>query len=460
MKALFYLPFAFVFFIVSIPGLYSQENDEVTVNTVVDDLENGNPRLAVKHSLLLGKIEGESAAAHALHGLALIDCGEYGKAEEELRIALSLDQESPEAHLGIGKLNWGKGRRKEAVEHFYSATSSSHLKYMAHNLLGYYLSCVNEHEEAAKVYEQALREISGLSDDEKAFLRNNISIYNGYEKKKLYRISDEFRSTNVGFTNSDGHILVPIKINGKDIGSVHLDTGGSGGLTVSTEWADKLNLKVIGQRVGRNVAKELKADVALLDEIRLGDLVIKNVPVNLYEGSAFHGNSAGNLGKEVLQNLNLTVDFKNSEVIFHHPDYPELMTTGIDQDDASEAIPFYNINFIVVTASIDGHEAQPFIMDTGAGVVVFHEEYYFDVLEPCEDKGKKRKLESPKPFTVKSILLGGRTYTDQFSIAMDLSDLYTFGKIYYPGIIGNPLFQNSKIHFNFTDSVLIVEEIQ
>jgi tetratricopeptide (TPR) repeat protein len=459
-KTLIYLPLALIFFLDSTPDLYSQERDEITVDTVVDDLKNGKPRLAVKHSLHLSKSERESAVAHALHGLALIDCGEYGKAEKELRIALSLDQESPEAHLGIGKLAWGKGHRGEAIKHFYAATSSAHLKYLAHHLLGYALSLVNEHDEAVKIYEQALNEISGLSDDEEAFLRSNISIYKGFGKKELYRISDDFRSTQVSFTNSDGHILVPVKVNGKDIGSVHLDTGGSGGLTLSAEWANKLNLEIIGRRTGRNVAKELKADVALLDEIRLGDLVIKNVPVNLYEGSAFHGNCSGNLGKEVLQNLNMTLDFKNSEVIFYHPEYPELLKAEIEQKEASQAIPFYNINFIVVTASINGHEAQPFILDTGAGVVVFHEEYYLDVLEPRENKGEKSKLESPKAFTVKSILLGNRIYKDQFSIAMDLGDLYAFGKVYYPGIIGNPLFQEAKVHFNFADSVLIIEEKQ
>ncbi|MFH2001336.1 MAG: aspartyl protease family protein, partial [Planctomycetota bacterium] len=442
------------------PQIQSQDNDEVTIKTAVHDLKIGDPRRVVDDSVLLLKIDQKNAMVHALYGLALIDCGEYEKADKEMLIALSHDPDSPEAHLGIGKLLFAKGDRKEAIEHLKKATSTVHLKYMTYEFLGACLSYLDEHEEAARVYTQALNDLPDLSEDEKTFLKNNIAIYEGYGKRRLYQIPDDFQSTCLCFTNSDGHILMPIKVNGTDIGSVHLDTGGSGGLTLSAEWAEKLNLRIIGHRIGRNVAKELEADVAMLDEIQFGDLVIRNVPVNLYKGSAFHGKSSGNLGKEVLQRLNMTLDFKHSELYFFHPKHPELQAGQIDGKNATEIIPFYNTKFIVVRASINGHETQPFILDTGAGAVVFHQDYYFDVLQPPEKGGERSKLQAPKPYQIKSILLGNRAYKDQFSIAMDLRDLYTFAKLYYPGIIGNPLFQSSKLHFNFVDSTLIIEEIQ
>ena len=104
-------------------------------------------------------------------------------------------------------------------------------------------------------------------------------------------------------------------------------------------------------------------------------------------------------------------------------------------------------------------EPVVFILDTGAGAVVFHGDYFLESLQPPEDEGENRKIEKPTPFTVDSILLGGRKYEKIFSIALDLSELYKFAKVYYPGILGNPLFQSSKLHFNFSASTLIIEEV-
>ena len=92
--------------------------------------------------------------------------------------------------------------------------------------------------------------------------------------------------------------------------------------------------------------------------------------------------------------------------------------------------------------------------------MVFHSDYYLVAINLPEEKGESNKLDAPKSFTLDSIVLGGRTYNNVLSIAMDLSPIYKFGKVYYPGIIGNPIFQKSRLHFNFTNSTLVIEEVQ
>jgi predicted aspartyl protease len=460
-------PLSFLFVVcvllVFVSWLQGQEAEKtgISVTMVIDDLKNGNPRVAAQNSVLLLQTDSKSAEAHALYGLALIDCGECKKAESEFRLALSINPDTPEAHLGIGKLVFAEGDHKKAIDHLYKATSTSSLKYMAHDFLARHLSYLNRHGEAKKILTDALEKIDDLKEYDRAYLKNNIAIFDGFKNTKLYRISEDFRSTHLSFTNSDGHILLPVKVNGLDIGNVHLDTGGSGGLTISAEKAKDLNLEIIGQRVGRNATAELKAEVAILDELQVGELIVKNVPVNILDSSGFHGGSSGNLGKELIQRLNMTVDFKNSELSFFHPGYPDLQTGRIEQKNPSEKIGFFNINFIIVKASINGHDPEPFILDTGAGAVVFHQDYFLETLKPpAEGNEKNSKLQGPTPFNVNSIRLGNRTYKDIFSIALDLGELYSFAKVYYPGIIGNPLFRNSRLHFNFVDSTLVIEEVQ
>ena len=437
------------------------DTNQVSIKSIAENLKNGEIRKAAENADFLSENNPKSAEAHALYALALISCGEYEKADAELKLALSLDKESPETHLGLGMMAYAKGDTETAILHLNKAASTSYLPFMTFDLLAINLSSINQHKEAKEVMMRAHNEIPDLTEFEKNYLKNRIKIYGGYQDLNLYQIPDEFQSTTLGFTNSEGHILAPIKVNGLDIGEVHLDTGGSGGLTVAAQTVDNLDLKIIGQVTGANVAQEITADVVMIDEIQIGELIIKNVPVNLYRGGQkFHGGSSGNLGKQVIQRLNLTIDYKNSTLTFFHPNAANLQTAKIDSKNASEKIPFYKDKFIIVRASINNQDPEPFILDTGAGITVFHADYYLESINPPEDKGESTKLEAPKPFTLDSIVLGGRAYKNVMSIAMDLSQIYKFGKVYYPGIIGNPIFQKSRLHFDFTNSTLVIEEVQ
>jgi tetratricopeptide (TPR) repeat protein len=437
------------------------EDLEITIQSVIDNLKKGEIRQAIKNSALLLEKNPKSPEAHAFYGIALINCGEYKKADAELKRALSLDDKSSDAQLGFGRLAFARGDTESAIRHLVKATSSSHLRFMAYDLLAMNLSSVNRHREAKEAMVRAYEKTSDLTEEEKAYIKSRIEIYDGYQELELYQIPDEFQSTTLDFINSEGHILVPIKVNGHDFGNVHLDTGGSGGLTISSQSADNLDLKIIGQVKGMNVAQELEADVAILDEIQIGELVMNNIPVNLYRGTRkFHGGSSGNLGKEVLQRLNMTIDYKNTKLTFFHPKASALQAKKIEKRNSPETIPFHKDKFIIIRASINGQDPEPFILDTGAGITVIHSDYYFESINPPADKGKTAKLDAPKSFTLDSIQIGGKVYKNIMSIAMDLSQIYQYGKVYYPGIIGNPLFQKSRLHFNFTDSTLVIEELQ
>ena len=451
-----------LFLLISIPGIPAQKPDpgKITIKSVVDHLKNGEIREASNSSLLLLENDPKSPEAHALFALALINGGEYEKAEEELNLAVSLGGESPDTNLGFGRLAFAEGDLEEAIRRLYKATDS-HLRIMASDLLAASLSAVNRHREAKEVMVRASKEIGGLTEAENVYIKSRIEIYDGCQGLKLYRIPDEFRSTTLDFTNSDGHILAPMAVNGLDIGNVHLDTGGSGGLTVSAKSVENLDLKMIGRVTGMNVAKELTADVAIVDEIRIGDLVIKNVPVNIYHGAGnFHGGSSGNLGKEVLQRLNMTIDYKNSSLTFFHPRATDLQAGLVDKNVASEKIPFHRDKFIIVQASINGRKPEPFILDTGAGITVFHSEYYSESIASPSKQGEPPTLDKPKPFTLDSLRIGGREYEHVMSLAMDLTQIYKLAQDDYPGIIGNPIFQNSRLHFNFADSTLVIEELR
>jgi hypothetical protein len=92
-------------------------------------------------------------------------------------------------------------------------------------------------------------------------------------------------------------------------------------------------------------------------------------------------------------------------------------------------------------------EPTPFIFDTGASVPVLNLDYYLDHIDP-KAQVPKPKEGQPKalPFMMKSLAIGGLTFRQVFSVALDLSFIFEIGKMHYPGIIGASVLQASIVH--------------
>jgi hypothetical protein len=108
-----------------------------------------------------------------------------------------------------------------------------------------------------------------------------------------------------------------------------------------------------------------------------------------------------------------------------------------------------------VEASMNGGKKAPFILDTGAGISLVHSAFFLEKIMP-ESKAKFTK-DKAVPFMIKSIEFGGLSFTNVMAAVFDLTDLYAYGKMYYPGIIGANVFQKSILHFNFEASILLIE---
>ncbi len=218
-------------------------------------------------------------------------------------------------------------------------------------------------------------------------------------------------------------------------------------------------LKVIGEEIGGNVAREFKTKVALIDSLRIGDLVVRNVLVHFLPDPKFVGGSDGNLGKAIFQKMNISIDYPQTKLFLFNRHETELQAGLMDSSKISEKIPFWNKSHILVFARINDMEPTPLIFDTGAGVPVLNLDYYLDHIDqnakvPAPKEGQPKAL----PFTMKSLTIGGLTFTQIFSIALDLSFIFEIGKMDYPGIIGASVLQASIVHINFADSVMFIEK--
>ena len=433
--------------------------DQASLEKVVFEINNGHPADALKLSAALAAKNPRRPEVLSAHGLALLDCGEFIKAQALFEQAVKLDSDNPDAHLGLGELASGRLHLEEASGHLKKAVASSYFKLRAFQSYGKCLHDLNRHSEAKTVLERALTEVDQIPERDKTRIANSIKIYAALGNTRLYKIPDSFKTTSVGFSTYENNIIMPAELNGRESVKIQLDTGMPGGLAISQALADKMGLDVIGEEIGGNVAREYKTKVGVIDSLRLGDLVVRNVLVYSLPDPKFVGGSDGNLGLAIFKKMNMSIDYSQTKLFIFNRAESALQSGRMDPSKISEKIPFWNKSHILVFARINDMEPTPLIFDTGAGVPVLNLDYYLDHIDP------KAQVPTPKegqpkalPFTMKSLEIGGLTFTQVFSIALDLSFIFEIGKMNYPGIIGASVLQASIVHINFADSVMFIEK--
>jgi tetratricopeptide (TPR) repeat protein len=448
-----------VFFAISHVDAQVVADSEALLAKIIFEINSGHPAEALKLSAPLAAKNPRRLEILVAHGLALLDCGEFIKAQALFEQAGKLDADDPDVQLGLGELASGKLHLLDASGHLEKAVASSHFRLRAFQSYGKCLHDLDRHSEAGKVLQQALREVEQIPEREKTGIENSITVYEALGNTRLYQIPDSFKTTAVGFSTHENNVIMPAELNGHESVKFQLDLGQPGGLAISQALAEKLGLKVIGEELGGNVIREDKMKVALIDSLRIGDLVVRNVLVHFLPGPKFAGGADGNLGKAIFQKMNLSIDYPQAKLYLFNRKDSALQSGRMDPGKISAAIPFWNKNHILVFARINDMEPTPFIFDTGASVPVLSLDYYLDridpkALVPAPKEGQPKAL----PFTMKSLAIGGLTFNQLFSIALDLSFIFELGKMHYPGIIGASVFQASVIHINFADSIMFLEK--
>ncbi len=459
MRAKSIIALVFVSLSLSTMDARAPEDDRESLAKVASEINSGHPAAALKISAKLAEKYPERPDILAAHGLALLDCGEFFKAQALFEHAAKRDAGHPDVHLGLGELAAGRLRLDEASEHLRRAMASSSFKLRAFQSYAKCLHDLDRHSEAKNVLEQVLTEAGQIPERDKTRILDSIKIYGALGNTRLYRIPDSFKTTSVGFSTHENNILLPAELNGRESVKFQLDLGMPGGLAISQALAEKMGLEAIGEETGGNVAREFRTKVAIIDSLRIGDLVVRHVLVHFLPEPKFVGGSDGNLGKAIFQKMNMSIDYPRSKLSLFNRNESILQSKGMDSKRLSEKIPFWNKKHILVFARINDFEPTPLIFDTGAGIPVLSLDYYLDHIDP------KAQVPAPKegqpkalPFMMKSLAIGGLTFKQVFSIALDLSFLFEAGKMNYPGIIGASVLQASIVYINFADSVMFIEK--
>jgi tetratricopeptide (TPR) repeat protein len=412
------------------------------IEQAIMEIRAGRPRAALKLSEKGLAANPDSAIALAVLGLSQLGCGQWPEAEVWLKQALALDSTLPEAHLGLAEIAYGRMQCDLAIAHSNKAIASHQFKAEAYSVQADCLEEMNLHDQAS----QAMREAYKWSDHLPEYHRKNIQnwseIYSSYEGRDLYEIPDDFRSTVIPFKNYLGFALLPVTADGQDLDSVLLDTGFGGSLMISAKDAEKMGLVFSGEHITRTFLGELVLRIALVKSVRLGDLVVHNVPA--YVSDDVPGGFGGLIGWQLLKHFNFSIDLTSSQFTIFNREYPNLQKDIFSKDRYLDRIPFLYGPSIRVNACFGDKGPGFFIFDTGARYPSLH-------VDPSNDTsvvGSESRT---------SIRIGHLVFDNAKFLYYDLSSIHEIGRYYFDGVIGISIFQNSVLHFNPGESALYLE---
>jgi tetratricopeptide (TPR) repeat protein len=423
--------------------LNASQEREAHLQRAIDELLAGEPLAAVADASRAVEVNPGSAEALAVLGLSQLKCGEWGKAESHFNEAIAVDSLLPEAHLGLGVIAASQMRYRDAVPHLRRATSSQLFPGAAYRALALSLEDLNLHQEASQAMREAGEYADEIPADQLANVRSFADIFAAHDGLSLYGIPDDFRSTSVHIDYWQGHITVPVVLNGSTRGDFVLDTGNGGSLMLSDEYAERLNLKYVGDITTISMAGDLRLKAAVLDSIRIGGLVMSDVPVLVCENYPFE--SAGLIGWKIIQKVNTTIDFQQMQIRLSSQDNPESRSKKITDEDDVECVPFIYLTSMYVIARFGDDLPKAFVFDTGAVASFLHR------------RGSSRRGDA-RAGAPHSIRIGDIDFDVPQTGFIDFSEIHKRGRYYFSGVIGIDILSHSVLHILPRKSMLCIKK--
>jgi tetratricopeptide (TPR) repeat protein len=425
------------------PVLAASHEREAHLQKAIDELLDGQALSALTDASEAVDVNPQSAEALAILGLSQLKCGEWEKAESRFNEAIAIDSLSTEAHLGLGIIAVSKMHYHDAIPRLRRATSSQLFPGAAYRALALSLEHLNLHQEASRAMQEADKYPEELPADQLANTRAFADIFAAYDGRSLYRIPENFRSTSVHIAYSQDHMTLPIVLNGTTRGDFVLDTGHSGSLMLSDEFAKRLNLTYVGEITTISLDGDLRLKAAILDSIGIGGLVMRDVPVLICEDYPFQ--SAGVIGWEIIQKVNTTIDFEGLQIELSSLDDPSSHGERITDEEKAECVPFIYLTSMYVIARFGDDLPRAFVFDTGAMASYLH-------------RSNSNGPEHTQAGTSCSIRIGDLTFDLPQTQFLDFSAIHRTGRYYFPGVIGLDVLRHSVLHIFPRESMLCIEK--
>jgi predicted aspartyl protease/Flp pilus assembly protein TadD len=420
-----------------------------------------------------------SARAHAVLGSALLAAGDFRLSLEELRTAVTLDNDNAMAVAGLAMIDFYENRTSQALDKLRRAVNLDPREPDYLFGLGQAAARSERYKEAAAAYEEFLAIAPRTDDDRRARIRGMINFlkYLG-RQSSLYSVSGSDRSV-ISFDSVDNRPIVKLRINGsREIFRFVLDTG-SGMSVISEETAQRLRLKPVARGgMARAIGGGGRFEIVYgcVDTVELGDIRIQNVPVYIRHFYDAHNQVDGYLGISALVRLVTSVDYGSRRMTFARARSNTNLGTIVDRLPQNVAarpgidIPLRTTSsgFLSGEVSIEGfNKPLNFIIDTGATVTVLSESLAaraearsFLLDDRMRVFGAAGIAENVPVAMLPKIALGSYSQERINAAVLDLDPVNETAGFQQNGILGGNFLRYFRVVFDFGRGVVRLEPLE
>ena len=434
------------------------------------------------HAARVAAIDSQSARAHSLLGSILLAGGDFRRALQEFRTALSLNSDEAMAIAGLAMVDYYENRTARCVAGLRRAAfiDPNEPDYVFN--LGQAAARIERYKEAADAYERFLVIAPRTDSDRRARIRGLIDFlrYLG-QRGSLYNVQGPDRTV-LQFDAPDGRPIINLRVNGsKEFLRFVLDTG-SGMSVISEETARKLGVKAVAHGgLSRAVGGGGRFEIiyGYLDEIDIGELRLGNVPVYIRHFYDQTNLVDGYLGITALGRLLTTVDYgtRTMTLTRQRKTEPEsAAVTGGQAKPVKAVEPRPEIGVPVRTTSsgflsgeifIEGiTKPLNFIIDTGATVSVLSEKTA--ALEEAQAFIKEGRMrvygaagiaEDVKTAVLPKVMMGTYALEKINAAVLDLEPVNETAGFQQSGILGGNFLRHFRVTFDFQRGVVRLQPL-
>ena len=303
-----------------------------------------------------------TAQTVALRGEIEFRRGNFNRAAELYKEALRMDAKNARAHFGLAKLAMGKVKGKQAVEEMKRAIELDPKEPLYHLYASEASAIEKNYVEQRKQLEAYLA--LNPNDPERV-----VEAKAGLEMLKVLGTTDVAVVTApenpapIRVRKTLNLIFTQVSINGRGPYNFAVDTGATQ-TVISEKLIAEMGLQPITSTVVYGIGGAGKVDTKLygVNEIAVGDVKIKNIPVGTFNDPLVSQLADGILGTAALSDFIITVNYPASQL--------ELSRKRLPATAAAEILPaWYFSNLLLVPLNVNGKQGN-FIVDTGAVTTV------------------------------------------------------------------------------------------
>ena len=447
------------------------------------------------------QVDGTSAKAHAGKIRALLENYQVHEAQQASATALAVAPKSPEVLEASGEVEFRMSRMQQAAESFEGALQID--KNYARAWLGMaeINRMISNHKRAHEMIEKAhsidaddpdvleawaheqkkaTDEVPALQrvlamrtkdrERDRAALQNHIDFLSALKDRPLYELASPYAASDIRLIeifngpNRRGGWAVEVRVNGRKA-RLQLDTGASG-LMIRRSPAAKMELERLSDERLSGIGNDgdRRGYAALADEVQIGGIMLKHVPVRVSPSDMGDPDTQGLIGTNVLSDFLVTLDFKRRMI--HLEPFPDgKPDRDIPRDRVMPAKesgfqPVFRMGHLLLVSTRAADTTGLFGIDTGAWATTLSTEFARSAAKKqigdsdLRIRGISGDVKNVK--NTRSIVLefAGFRQSNQDVTTLDFTTMNNDDGFEMSGLLGRPVLNLFRLTFDYQNGLV------